>query len=154
MVEPRQRPSAGAMGHHSRCFARNISSPKGAIKKNERNGSKCCHFKWECSSLFEVIFWHYLNLNSTCILNSWDWELLWESRFLTAWPDSESCDRIICNHGLILLLYFIGFLTIMLYFLVDIAWKDITHLNKQSYNYSHADGLMPMHLLTAVNAFG
>ena len=26
MVEPPQRPSAGAMGHHPRCFARSISS--------------------------------------------------------------------------------------------------------------------------------
>ena len=32
MVEPPQRPSAGAMGHHSRCFARSISSQR-AIKK-------------------------------------------------------------------------------------------------------------------------
>ena len=36
MVEPPQRPSAGAMGHHPRCFARNISSPKGAIKKQQQ----------------------------------------------------------------------------------------------------------------------
>ena len=28
MVEPPQRPSAGAMGHHPRCFARSISSHK------------------------------------------------------------------------------------------------------------------------------
>ena len=33
MVEPPQRPSAGAMGHHPRCFAGNISSLKGAITK-------------------------------------------------------------------------------------------------------------------------
>ena len=36
MVEPPQRSSAGAMGHHPRCFARNISSPKGAIKKKKK----------------------------------------------------------------------------------------------------------------------
>ena len=33
IVELPQRTSAGAMGHHPSCFARNISSPKGAIKK-------------------------------------------------------------------------------------------------------------------------
>ena len=36
LVEPPQRPSAGAMGQHQRFFARNISSPIGAIKKNNK----------------------------------------------------------------------------------------------------------------------
>jgi len=32
-MEPPQGPSAYAMGHHSRCFTRKISSLKGAIRK-------------------------------------------------------------------------------------------------------------------------
>ena len=38
MVEPPQRPSAGAMGHHPRCFARNIYSLQGAMKKRKKKG--------------------------------------------------------------------------------------------------------------------
>ena len=36
MVEPPQRPSADAMGHHPRCLARSIFFPKGLLKKREK----------------------------------------------------------------------------------------------------------------------
>ena len=62
MVEPPQRPSAGAMGHHPRCFARNISSLKGAVKKQKKleiytkNGGTVWHF---LAFVFVYVFAHF-----------------------------------------------------------------------------------------------
>ena len=67
---PPQRPSAGTTGHHPRCFARNISSLKGAIKKNQQVLSKTINGLIEMVFVIEsyriwIQIWHKLNSELT-----------------------------------------------------------------------------------------